>query len=159
MANLLLKALLSIVLLTVVYSDFKTRTISVWQLLATALGFVAWGLYKFPYLILAENTAFNFLFLSAQLFFLWVWLALKERRLRGFWGKYIGAGDLWFMLLFVVLMPLQQFVWFYTGSIIIVLLFALMAKLARPDSFQTVPLAGGLAVCLIVYFLIEGSVC
>lgn len=147
------------VLVSIAYSDFKTRTISVWQLLAAAIVFVAWGLQKFPYLVFMENAAFNFLFLSAQMFLLWAWLALKERRLTGFFGKYIGAGDLWFMHLLIVLMPLKQFVWFYTGSIVMVLVFALVAKLARPDSFQTIPLAGGLAICLIVYFLMEGNLC
>jgi hypothetical protein len=154
MAALLLKTLLVGLLLSIVHADFKTRTISVWQLLAAAVGFVVWGMSKYQLGVLVEHAALNFLFLAVQFALLWGWLALKERRLGGFFDKYIGIGDLLFLLLFIVLMPLQQFVWFYTASIFGVLLFALLARSVKPGSFQTVPLAGGLAVCLIVYFVV-----
>jgi hypothetical protein len=152
----LLKALIIGLMISIVYADFKTRTIAVWQLLAMGVCFLAWGLGQYPFEVLIENTILNFSFLAVQMLLLWGWLAIKERRLTGFLDRYIGIGDLLFILLFSLLMPLQQFMWFYTASIVGVLLFVILAKLARPNSFQTVPLAGGLAVCTIVYFFVKG---
>ncbi|MCC6459492.1 MAG: prepilin peptidase [Saprospiraceae bacterium] len=154
MPEYVLKLLLAALLLSIAYSDLRQRHITLLQvLLLGALSVALAARAGWP--VLWRQAMLNSVFLASQFGLLWVWFSLRERRPARLFEHYIGLGDLLFLLAITPVFPFRHFVWFYTTSAFLVLLLALLLKGLRPTAFDTIPLAGGLACCFLIYLLLE----
>ena len=154
MPEYVLKLLLAALLLSIAYSDLRQRHITLLQVLLLGALSVALAT-RAGWPLLWRQALFNTAFLLTQFLLLWAWFSFRERRPARLFEHYIGLGDLLFLLAITPVFPLRHFIWFYTLSALLVLLLALLLKWLRPQAFDTIPLAGGLACCFLIYLLLE----
>jgi len=150
--SLLLPVLTAVVLILIIYEDFRYRLVKLvyYLLLLALLIFQQWqsvggemvmvqGLLNLLYVAL--------LFTLAALYFY-----IKTRRFELF--QHIGLGDILFLVALACWFDPIGFVWFNTASLVISLglhlLFKRIKGYLHPD---TVPLAGMQAVCFVPVFI------
>ncbi len=141
MTNLLLIPILSIIL----YQDIRYRMVYLWAfILLIILSFIhnykSIGLYYTLY-----NFILGLLFILTQLFFVWIWFKIQKKTLK----NSIGSGDLLFLLAMLVGFSFNTFILLYITS----LLFSLIAYLLFIKKGNTIPLAGYMSFCWIIYIL------
>jgi len=88
-----------------------------------------------------------------QLIGITLWMSWKERALVNIADRYLGWGDILFFIPMALLFPPIFFVYFYVGSLLMILVGFLLYQAIAPNPMSTIPLAGGLALCLIVTLL------
>lgn len=140
-------------LLVIAAEDFKERAISLLYLSSFAIFAFAYGSYQNGIASLLVNFGWNLLFISSQLLFLTIYCSLKEKKIVNIADRYLGWGDI---LFFIPLCFLFTTIWllpFYLFSLIAVLLVFLIVQLWKKDKNRTIPLAGGQAVCLMVWLI------
>ncbi len=143
-------------LATVAYSDLRSRAVSLPQLLALAAGCtgLAWSRSgSLP--LLLNDSAFNLFFLALQAGLTWLWFALKHRRVSKVLDRYIGLGDWLFLIAVAPALTPFRFVWYYATGVFLTLVVALLVRIFYTGSFQTIPLAGGLAAWLALWLLFD----
>lgn len=150
-----IEILIFVILLTVIYSDFQFRSISLLQLVALTGGCVALGFNRNQQQGAWANTQINVLFLALQFGLVWLWFAIKHRSVRNVLNEYIGIGDWFFLAAITPAMTPLRFIWYYTTGIILTLVLTLSIKIIYPDRLKTIPLAGCLALWLIVWLFSE----
>lgn len=144
------------ILATVMYSDFRSREVSLWQLAALVAGCtgMAWS-RSGHFSVLLNDTAFNLLFLASQFCLTWLWFALKHRRVKNVLDQYIGAGDWLFLAAVTPALTPFRFVWYYATGVFLTLVIALAVRIFYTGSFQTIPLAGALAAWLALWLAFD----
>lgn len=139
----------------IIYSDCRWRVISLWQLLAMAAASTAFGLVQYRPELLLIHTAVNVLFLLAQFFLLWIWFSIRHRRPIILTDRYIGLGDLLYLLVLTPALSPYRFIWFYSIGNCLILLAVLLIKTLRPGALKTIPLAAALAGWFVIYLMIQ----
>ncbi len=145
-------------LLLIVYQDFKHRYISAWVLvlllgLAITLGIQSIGLVD-----TLKNALFNCAFLSLQLIIVSIYFSIKSKKWVNITSEQIGWGDILFFLPLACFLGPVWFLFFYMISLVLILCFYLILKITFTQNEETIPLAGGQALCLIVLVLLKWSI-
>lgn len=129
---------LLVILTLVTYQDFKHRAVY-WILFPVlALGsilvadwneftFISWGI--------------NTIFISFQLGVLWLYFFTKEKKAYNYINKYLGLGDVLFMVVLIFWFTPINFIIFFITSLSISLLYILLFQRKVLSSYKT-PLAG-----------------
>lgn len=142
--------LMTAVLLKVAEEDWKYRTVHLYWFIALFL-ILAWinieemGLGDF-----ALRYLYNVLFIGVQLLLVNAYFCLKERRLFWIFDRYLGWGDVAFLLAIAGAWSLGAFFLFFIGSLVLILVFT-MVYLRK----ENIPLAGLQALLFLVCYFLE----
>ncbi len=144
-----------ILLALVLYQDLKYRAIS-WVLLPLlAIVFVLKSLQVVAMGELLQESLINLSFIIAQLLVLTAFISLQQKAFVNIFKSHIGLGDLLFFVVSCTAFSFLNFVLFYTTGLLFVLLSFLLLKQVVKNTKKEVPLAGGLALFMMLIFIYE----
>jgi len=150
----LLQILILVCLAFICYQDLLYRAVYWWCFPVLAILF---GVLKYNILGIEQvltDAAYGLLFLSGQLFVLWIYFSAKHKKLINITDNYLGWGDVLFLIAVPFYLSLVNYMLFYVLSLILVLLYALTtAKLITNN--KHIPLAGLQAALLGVAMIID----
>lgn len=147
---MLLYFLIISLLLLIAYQDFKYRYINVWPLVFLMSFALTLGIQSIGLVAVVKNALINGAFIGLQLLGVSLYFSIKAKRLINITSEQIGWGDILFFLPLTCLLGFEWFVFFYISSLILILIFYLILKMTFVLKNETIPLAGGQALCLIV---------
>ncbi|WP_124582128.1 hypothetical protein [Pedobacter sp. KBW06] len=102
------------------------------------------------------ETGYGLLFLLIQLLFLWVYFSVKNRKVVNLTNDYLGWGDILFLIVITFYLSPGNYVLFYIGSLILVLLYSIgMGGLQAKKSNKHIPLAGLQAMLLALLMITD----
>jgi hypothetical protein len=139
-----------LLLLIIIYQDFKNRTIwwGLIPLLTVVIAII--GFHTINH-YLWRIWLVNGLFFSLQLLVLTIYFSVKNKQLINITNKQLGLGDILFFIPLSGFFSLSKLIPF----LIIILLGSIIAVLILPKHRQNIPLAGVIAVGLIVVLILE----
>ncbi len=146
----ILQPFLLLLLLIVIYQDFKSRAIW-WGLIPLltiavgVLGFQELGHYLWRFWLI------NGLFFCLQLLVLTVYFSLKNKKITNITNRHLGLGDILFFIPLSGLFSLWNIIIF----LLTILLVSIFAALLLPKHRQNIPLAGIFAIGLIIVLGLE----
>ncbi len=141
--------ILFVIMLVVIYNDFKYRLISTFALIAIfCLTFVNM-IFKYDFLTFLLNGVLNILFLF--FLFLTIKLYFKLRKEDDIINKQIGAGDLYYFVCLIFAFTPVSFMFYLTFTFIISLIWFLISRLTKTANRDLVPLAGIAALLFVFY--------
>lgn len=151
---LALKIIFILLMLAIVYQDFRSRAIYWWL---PVLVFVAsWALsamYIDARLILL-NTLANLCFVLLLLSVLVLYVLLRHKTLRAFTSQRFGLGDILVLLSVCPLMEPLNFILLMCAANLLMLLCELLKRFLMKSRETTIPYAGYLALFLSVWTLL-----
>lgn len=146
----------SILLLGLIaYQDFRYRAVSVIVLALLFITYMVSGLQQLTLRELMMNTGVNVLIVVIELSVLVLFYFFKEGRLSSLTCNKLGWGDIVFFFILCVLFSPLNFILFYVLSLILVLAGTGLYRAIGRVSSPTVPLAGGMAVVLLLVQLMN----
>ncbi|HEY6162910.1 MAG TPA: hypothetical protein VI112_16895 [Bacteroidia bacterium] len=139
-----------LILSVIIIQDAKQRQIH-WVLIPLLLlSILPSAFSQHSFLQTSKLFAINLGFLLLQLALLFVFFSVKNRTLPTIINTYIGLGDiLLFLVLCAAFSPLN-FLFFYSGSLLLSLAGYRLYRLIKADPDPTVPLAGTVSLCLVL---------
>ncbi|WP_461788830.1 hypothetical protein [Pedobacter sp.] len=146
-----LKLPIILLLLMMVWQDWKFRAISVSLFLIVGAGLVLLKCQIQNLAIFWQDLQLNLGFLLLQFFLLFGYFALKERRFVNLFAGYFGEGDLFFLILLAGYLSFANFLAFYLGSLILVVLLGFYMRKQNPK----IPLAGMQALLLALAMVVD----
>lgn len=150
----LILALLAISLSVVAYQDFRWRAIHWITLPLLFILLVVKASAVLPLKDIALNLALIVGFLLIQLLGLTLYFSLKERKPVNIIDKYLGLGDVLFFVAIAAGFSFLNYILFYIASFIFIALLYAVLLTAR-NQRKNIPLAGGMALCLLVCLALE----
>ncbi len=132
------------------WQDFRSRRIAWWLLPILAVTFFLASLHINSASEIGMGFSLNITFLLIQFLFVWIWFSLKQRKFSKLIDSQIGLGDLLFMICIAFAFSPANFMIFYTIGMILTLVVAMGVRLFRSTSKAEIPLAGALAIPLLV---------
>lgn len=145
---LLLQLLILICLSVIFYQDMQYRAVYwiCFPILAVLLFFVK---YKFSGMAESLTDAiYGLSFFAVQLFLLWVYFAVKNRKPVNITKHYLGIGDILFLMAAAFYLSPVNYVVFYILSLIVILMYTLIKRFFIKEDSPYIPLAGLQAVIL-----------
>ena len=101
------------------------------------------------------DCGYGLLFFAVQLFLLWAYFAIKNKKPIDITKEYLGLGDVLFLLAIAFYFSPVNYVLFYIGSLIIVLIYALLQQLWLKRENLQIPLAGLQALLFGLLFILS----
>ena len=147
---------LLVVMTVVAYQDFRYRTINLFSLIAFSGLAMYLGAQELTWQVWLMQTGINLSFIFIQLFLITIWFSIKEKRWTNIADQYLGWGDILFFIPIALLFNPVHFMCFYIGSLLSVLVGFLCYQMITTNPSPTIPLAGGMAICLIFTLLFVG---
>ena len=145
----LLYIILILILLVILYQDFKHKAIDWYLFLLLPLIIILLRFNEPGKLVL--NFLINFIFLSFNSLMLFAYFSLKNRKFINPLKKYIGIGDIFFFTALALFFSPLNFILFFSGSMLITLLTFLFAFALRKENLKReIPLAGFVSGLLLV---------
>lgn len=143
-----------IVLLLAILSwqDFRSRLISWWLIPLLLTAFVFTGKEQLSWMEIGKLFLFNLIFLGIQFLLVWTVMSFRKRKFIQM-NEQIGIGDVLFLICLAAAFSTINFFIFYTIVLLIVLLISIPVKLFRSSEKMLIPLAGAIAVPMIVLIL------
>ncbi|MCT4665714.1 MAG: hypothetical protein N4A45_10820 [Flavobacteriales bacterium] len=142
------KIVLIIILLSMVWTDFKERYIHLFSILSLfILGL--WSVQTYDWTFWLYETGYNLIFVMTQLIGLYLYLQVRYKEGNQLFKKWLGIGDVFFFLCLCFLFTFQVFIAIYLSGLIFSILMVLIFK----KYFKTIPLAGLFSLFLIIYLL------
>ncbi|MBN2788275.1 MAG: hypothetical protein JXQ69_08140 [Paludibacteraceae bacterium] len=136
--------------LIIFYQDFQQREISWWTIPLLFISLLPESIANNEWSALFENTLVNISILLFELFFTSVYFSLKNKQLTNIFKKYLGIGDVLFLMSICPFFHPIVFVFYLTGSLIIILLVSLIYGLIKKKWNFTIPLAGIFSILLLI---------
>lgn len=133
----------------IVLEDFRFRAVHVLWFLGTGICGIGLGVWEYGVSEVWRFGLVNLLFVGIQMVLLTIWFCVKEGRLLNIADRYLGWGDIVFFVVLAFTLPTHSFILFYSFSLITVLTGFLIGRLLLFKNATTIPLAGGMAICLI----------
>jgi hypothetical protein len=143
------------ILVTCVYQDFKFRAISwiVFPLLLCLSFFLAFDYFGINQTV--ENSLINSCFILLQYSIVAVYYSVKNKELIIMIDRYIGMGDVLFLLAVTPLFSIAAFIVYILITLITVLFVYGIKVVVTKNTNSLIPLAGVLAIALLVYFILN----
>ncbi len=151
---LALHIVIILLLLTLIYQDFKHR--SVWWIILPVLIICQFTLSckLIGWEELWQNTAINIMLTALQLLVLTLYFSLRNGSWTAIINKYIGSGDLFFFIfLALAFSPFNFLAFFIVSLLAILLIYALTVK--KELKKYKIPLLGGMAIAYLFVLLVE----
>ena len=145
---------LTLSLLAITYEDWKTRSVHIYWFALTfvCLGYLGWRSMGFQ--DYALQFGINFIFLLSYFVLLQLYFMLKQCGWVWIFNKYIGWGDVVFLLCIAGYWNLVCFIVFIIASLLISLVVYFVAIKPYRD---TIPLAGLQSLIFLIFFYLEGT--
>ena len=156
MERILYLVILIGLLALVSYQDFKDRAID-WFLpilltiVASLIHYQALSVFHWPYILS------NLTIVLIQLFVLFIYFSIKERRLVNIVNQQLGLGDILFFIPLALLFSPIHFVLFFVGSLCITLLIILLLWLTQKVDYNNIPLAAAMSLNLALWLVLSFS--
>jgi hypothetical protein len=149
MLNLII-SLIAIPLIPVIIEDFRHRHISiVWLVFFVVCTLIYQLNTSISFSEFVVNSVINFLFILVHYIILTAYFSIKDKKIVDLKKKYLGAGDIFFLISVSFLFSPVNFICFFLLSLVFSLLFTAVGKLFMPGKLVTIPLAGLQALFLI----------
>lgn len=146
----LLKIGLLLSLLGITWEDFCYRAVHVGWFIAFGLFGGVLTVWQYGWLNIWQNILLNIGFVGLQLILTTIYFSFKKGKSINIADQYLGWGDIVFLVLSAVLLNPIWFVIYYTFSLIIVLVAFMIYRLLSNNPSNTIPLAGGMAICTMI---------
>jgi len=102
------------------------------------------------------HAGYSLVFLIFQLLVLWVYFSIKQKKAINLTGDYLGWGDILFLAAITFYLSPANYVVFYVVSLVVVLMYMLMAaQLTSSKKNLNIPLAGLQAALLCLLILVD----
>lgn len=144
-----LEVMLLIIMIIVIYNDFKHRLISTSALIAIFCLSFTNTIFKYDFLTFLLNGVLNILFLL--FLFLAIKLYFKLRKENDIINKQIGAGDLYYFACLIFAFTPVSFMFYLTFTFVISLIWFLISRLKKTANRELIPLAGIAALLFVFY--------
>ena len=142
--------ILLICLINLAFEDFQERMISLSGLIMI-MGLILIRIcLKEDIFFVFHLAKLNFFFILLQLIIIWFFFSLKSGEFINITKSHLGWGDILFFLPLCLLFSPIDFVLFYTLSLILILIVYLFLKQFFLSKINTIPLAGGQSILLIL---------
>lgn len=135
---------------TLAFQDFHSRRISWWLLPIVVAGLLLGGAGQASLIGIGRSFLINMLFLGVQFVLLWGWFFLRNRRNIKLIDRQIGLGDILFVICPAFAFSPVNFLVYYTAGLVLTLTGVLLFRMFRSPEKLLIPLAGALALALIV---------
>jgi len=149
---LTIKILILLVLCSIFVQDIIGRSVYwIWFPVLTAM-LIALRLLQHGHITeLWQPVLINLLFLGLQLLIVSVWFSLKSGQWVNITLKFIGWGDLLFLATIAFYLSVLNFLFFYIGSLIVVLILWIGIRFFISSEDKHIPLAGLQALLLAMF--------
>ncbi|MEM1323272.1 MAG: hypothetical protein AAGG75_23605 [Bacteroidota bacterium] len=151
---LLLSAIV-VLLLLLAYQDLRHRAVQLSLLIVLSIGIIAYSYWQLPLQSLILHGGVNLGFLLVQFVLISLYFSIKEGRLLNIADKYLGWGDIVFLLPVCLLFSPFNFILYYLLAIILTLLTFLIWQQFIEGTKATIPLVSGMAIVLIAALLLD----
>lgn len=104
------------------------------------------------------DTVYGMLFFGAQLLLLWIYFSIKHKKSVNITRQYLGWGDILFLIVITFYLSPVNYILFYVGSLILVLIYTLTRQFLIQKDNPEIPLAGLQALLLgiaLIFSLIQ----
>lgn len=98
--------------------------------------------------VVLTDVAIASLFFGTQLFLVWAYLSIKNKQLVNITANYLGLGDILFLMAITFYLSPVNYIFFYVGSLVVVLIYTLITRFFKKNTNQEIPLAGLQALML-----------
>lgn len=151
----LLQIVILLCLGSIFYQDLRYRAVYwfCFPLLGIFLSLLKYNLTSLDVWFI--DTVYGLSFLLVQIFLLWVYFSVKNKRLINLTNNYLGWGDILFLLVIPCYLSPVNFVLFYIISLIVVLLYTIFKSRANGFTGLQIPLAGLQALLLGLMMIID----
>lgn len=137
------------------WQDFRSRKIAWWLLPILAGVLLMSSIQKNSAMEMTKEFSFNIAFLCIQFLFLWFWFLIKNKSISKIIDTQIGLGDVLFMICIALAFSPANFLVFYILGMIATLFATIIIRLFRSEKEKEIPLAGALALPLLVLISIR----
>ncbi|MFN0293019.1 hypothetical protein [Pedobacter helvus] len=141
-----------LLLVMMAWQDWKYRAISLWLFVLVGAGLVFLKYEAQGLSVLWEDLKINLVFLVLQFVLLFGYFAIRQRRFVNLFAGYFGEGDLFFLVLLATYLSFANFLVFYVGSLVLVVVLGFYMRKQNPK----IPLAGAQALLLALAMGIDG---
>ncbi len=138
------------ILFILAYQDITTRSVSVLGLGLFCLGVIAMVFIEQTTKPLIRYGVFNFGFLTIQFLLVSLYFSIKEKKLINIADKYLGWGDILFLVPVCLLFSPFNFILYYLSAIVFTLIGFLIWQQMDSQLPVTVPLVSGMAAVLMI---------
>lgn len=153
--SLLIYILITLLLIVVVYQDFKNKEINWWLIPLLFIVFGVKGLLQLNMADILTYFSINLIIVTINLIGITAIISLKEKRIVNIFDTYLGWGDVLFFLVLTVVFSPINFVLFFLGSILLISIIYGVIILINKQTNTLIPLAGGMSVFLILTLVTE----
>lgn len=155
----LLGLLVAVVLVALAYQDFRSHSVSLWLLVALALGAGTTAQTKVPFTQWALHAGINWGFIALQMGLIKLLFTLKRGAQVQLADGLIGWGDILFLLASGLLFSPGNFLVFYISGLTVVLLgYGVYTKMSASGTNKEIPLAGGLSLWMLLFLVLQWSI-
>lgn len=145
---LLLQLLILVCLSVIFYQDMHYRAVY-WVCFPILTILLLGAKYKFSGVHDALTDAmYGLAFFGVQLFLLWVYFAVKNKKPVNITKHYLGLGDILFLIAVAFYLSPLNYIVFYILSLLVVLIYTLIKRAFIKEDSPYIPLAGLQAVIL-----------
>lgn len=95
-----------------------------------------------------KDAAIAIVFFGSQLLLIWIYFSIKNKKPVNMTNGYLGLGDILFLLSVAFYLSPVNYVLFYVGSLIVVLVYVMAVNLFKQKANPEIPLAGLQALML-----------
>lgn len=150
--------MLVLFLLVLFLYDFKSRLVPLYIFISlfilTAIKFILIS-HEIGWNVTLNNLGFCVAFMSIQLITLIFWLRYKNKGFKLVHERYIGLGDILFMIILLPIFPFYFFMIYYLLSLILIIIGTIIRNQFSPNNpDETIPLAGYQALLLSFIFVV-----
>ena len=145
---------LLVALAWVAWEDFRTRTLPLWLLLAVAAIalVIVWKQADLHTMICYFG--FNLMFVVMQFSVITLYYFIRNRKLVNIVNKYIGSGDIVFLIVCCLLFSPFNFIFFQIISSTLLLVIYTIIRMVRGTA-GNIPLAGALAIAINMFIVMH----
>lgn len=137
------------------WQDFSSRAISPWPLLTVFMLLVFRGAEIMGLKATFIISGTNLLLLATELLFIFLYIKLKKGKHETVMDKYLGWGDVVFLVAIIPAFFPFSFMIFLISSLFLIIFFYFIFSVAKIKHNHLIPLAGILSVFFALVLLIE----
>lgn len=154
---LIAKTLSLVVLAVIAWEDLRYRAIHWFLLVGLVLCLVMPALQERPVAEWGADTGYNLVFIVVQITLALGLLMIRQGRWENPLSRWIGLGDLLFLVVLAMGLSRWHFLIFYLGGLVLCLPTFLLMRWLAPRAAPSIPLAGLLSIYLGLWMVLHLS--
>jgi len=142
-------------LLIIASQDFRYKGISWYFFPFLLLLIILMGLHNISLYTWSWYLLINLLFIFLNLLFLTIYFSFKQKKIANIFNTYIGVGDILFFVISATYFSPFWFLLFFVSGLLLTLIVSLFYFAVTKNSSTLIPLAGAMALLLILFIGIK----